>query len=152
MLRAVAPISETILLVDPGRTLTLLAVVWGYFDGSRGRGIVAVDGYISPADAWDVQFAPAWRKMLADPTWPGGRVQELKASDCRTGYGEFSGANGWTQADRKQLMIRAVKVITADTPLEIPNAPWLAPAPAPSPALGTAVSAARRCARPDRAR
>ena len=116
--RIVGPISRTISGCYPGRPFPLVAVVTMYADASMERGIVSVGGYLSTFEHWDLQFVPAWRDMLADPSWPTTPIREFHATDCRTGGGEFRRERGWTDEERRRLMVRAVGVVTSAIPPE----------------------------------
>lgn len=83
-----------------------MAVVAAYFDESKdGKGTLAIAGYVAPVWTWD-GITPRWQSLLSNC---GPRpAKEFKASDCRSGFGEFA---GWSPEERLLLTTQLVDLI-----------------------------------------
>ena len=80
----------------------VMAVIWGFFDGSYEReekpSVIAVCGFIAPKEYW-IRLTERWALAILNPELPSV-LRRFHAFDCVHGIEEFA---SWNLADRLAL-------------------------------------------------
>src|SRR5439155_22463924 len=78
-----------------------------FFDGSgKHSPLLVVAGYLSERPQWK-EFNKAWKIPLTKD----GKTDIFHATDCESGYGDFTLEKGWTQPRKTEARIALVNAI-----------------------------------------